>query len=288
MLRKKKGDRVVNRRILNLKMPTLLSLLLVIGVAAPLSLVQAAVVPVVNGGFDAPINEEHEITAFVNEQHLDGWTYYTQDLDYYFGTYIPTDPGEYDPVPTDGQVLYVDVAPGFDGLGAVGFEQVLTSGLMAGTYNLSVAVGNPKTSVFNYDDFGGYGIELIAGFTVVEFKPGGDPLYRNKLVGGTVLGSAVGDGDSIGEGLFQTIDLTVDVLGDNALLGAALGIRLYNRNLTLNDASFNTFSGIAFDNVQLSLSPVPVPAAIWLFGSALLGLTGFNMRRKHAALKGSC
>jgi len=28
------------------------------------------------------------------------------------------------------------------------------------------------------------------------------------------------------------------------------------------------------------MSPVPVPAAVWLFGSGLLGLAGFARRRK--------
>jgi hypothetical protein len=270
----------VNRRILKLKRPSLLCLLLVIGVAAPLSSVQAVVVDidVENEGFESlPYLIDQEVTPFTTPGLLTDWTYYTPDLNYFFGSYIPSSPGEYDlPISlvTD-HVMYIDVVGsnrGVDGGGnlqQIGFEQVLTSTLEAGTYNLSVAVGNPRSTVDDdYTGFGGYGIELFAG--------------------GTVLGSAVGDGDSIGEGLFQTIDLTVDVLGDNALLGAALGIRLYNRNLTLNDASFDTYSGIAFDNVQLSLSPVPVPAAIWLFGSALLGLTGFNLRRKRAALNGSC
>ena len=33
------------------------------------------------------------------------------------------------------------------------------------------------------------------------------------------------------------------------------------------------------DEVQFSASPVPVPAAVWLFGSALLGLMGFTRRK---------
>ena len=30
------------------------------------------------------------------------------------------------------------------------------------------------------------------------------------------------------------------------------------------------------------ISPVPVPAAVWLFGTALIGLVGFGKRRKAA------
>ncbi|MDH3380209.1 MAG: VPLPA-CTERM sorting domain-containing protein, partial [Gammaproteobacteria bacterium] len=43
----------------------------------------------------------------------------------------------------------------------------------------------------------------------------------------------------------------------------------------------------AFDFVELSVTPitpnpVPVPAAIWLFGTALIGLVGFSKRKKAA------
>lgn len=39
-----------------------------------------------------------------------------------------------------------------------------------------------------------------------------------------------------------------------------------------------------FSTVQTSaLTPVPVPAAIWLFGSAMLGLTGLNRRKLATA-----
>ena len=40
--------------------------------------------------------------------------------------------------------------------------------------------------------------------------------------------------------------------------------------------------GIDDITVSDSLSPVPVPAAVWLFGTALVGLFGFGKRRKAA------
>jgi hypothetical protein len=36
------------------------------------------------------------------------------------------------------------------------------------------------------------------------------------------------------------------------------------------------------DNYNASVSPVPVPAAVWLLGTALIGLVGFSKRRKVA------
>jgi ABC-type antimicrobial peptide transport system permease subunit len=43
--------------------------------------------------------------------------------------------------------------------------------------------------------------------------------------------------------------------------------------------------GAALDNVSVlavNPNPVPVPAAVWLFGTALIGLVGFGKRRKAA------
>lgn len=51
-------------------------------------------------------------------------------------------------------------------------------------------------------------------------------------------------------------------------------------NLSALDISFDgsvSFAPFDLDNVQMSL--VPVPAAVWLFGSALVGLAGWSRRR---------
>jgi hypothetical protein len=55
-------------------------------------------------------------------------------------------------------------------------------------------------------------------------------------------------------------------------------------NVTLFGIPTDAFDGadtIGIDNVTLSaINPVPVPAAAWLFGTALIGLVGFSKRRK--------
>ena len=38
-------------------------------------------------------------------------------------------------------------------------------------------------------------------------------------------------------------------------------------------------NGFALDNLEIEVSPVPLPAAAWLFGSALLGLIGYSRRK---------
>ena len=45
--------------------------------------------------------------------------------------------------------------------------------------------------------------------------------------------------------------------------------------------AFNGVDTIGIDNVTLSaINPVPVPAAVWLFGTALIGFVGMSRRRK--------
>lgn len=48
-------------------------------------------------------------------------------------------------------------------------------------------------------------------------------------------------------------------------------------NVTVGDRDY-----VWFDDVQYGVNPIPVPAAFWLFGTALVGLISLNRRRKAA------
>lgn len=48
----------------------------------------------------------------------------------------------------------------------------------------------------------------------------------------------------------------------------------------------NTLPFYQFDNIEVTVSPVPIPAAAWLFGSALLGFFGLR-RKKWMSLRGN-
>ena len=61
--------------------------------------------------------------------------------------------------------------------------------------------------------------------------------------------------------------------------GLISGLRLTsNPGINQTYHSLSSLTSFTFDNVN----PVPVPAAIWLFGTALIGLVGFGKRRKVA------
>lgn len=48
----------------------------------------------------------------------------------------------------------------------------------------------------------------------------------------------------------------------------------HNDSVTFNVYTDNTASGFDFFNMGIEATPVPIPAAVWLFGSGLIGLVG--------------
>ncbi len=54
------------------------------------------------------------------------------------------------------------------------------------------------------------------------------------------------------------------------------------RYLRLQITATETTTGNGFSELALGVTPVPLPAAVWLFGSGMAGLIGFS-RRKNAA-----
>ena len=138
-------------------------------------------------------------------------------------------------------------------------------------YELTVKIGDPESGSngfgdgndYDYSGFGGYKIELVAGNEILEPTP--------------QLSPTVVEGNMIETSLFYQTG------SSPSALGAALGIRLIHTgqiNAPDTIVGDEWYSGVIFDDVSLSVSAVPVPAAVWLFGTALLGLFGFGKRRK--------
>ena len=125
-----------------------------------------------------------------------------------------------------------------------------TNGYMTGSLSASyVDANNDGTAMLNLNTWEG----LIDGTSQMSLSP--------------FVGSCMG-----GPGCFVSIGEVTE--GPTLYTGDAnntIGIHM-NFGLSAGDsATFNTL----FD-----VTPVPVPAAVWLFGSGLIGLAGFARRKK--------
>jgi hypothetical protein len=145
-----------------------------------------------------------------------------------------------------------------DGVGA-------PEGIVGGTFDLSAII----------DDVGSLsGGSIIIGGTVASIGANSGTLLTGTL---TDIGfKDAGGGDPL-EFLFSVTG------GDLAgLYGGTGGIILTGTGFTSWVTSFQNASSTGMSDT-FTVSPVPVPAAVWLFGSALLGLAGFgrHSRRKQ-------
>lgn len=121
-------------------------------------------------------------------------------------------------------------------------SQTLTTALANDTtYTLNVEVGHRSDGYFN-----NYTIQLLAGPNVIA--------------------SVINPIDP-GPGNFGLATLSYTSAVNDANAGQLLGIRFLTAGAQVN-----------YDAVSLTTSAVPVPAAVWFFGSGLIGLVG--LRRK--------
>ncbi|MFK5980374.1 MAG: VPLPA-CTERM sorting domain-containing protein [Rhizobiaceae bacterium] len=127
------------------------------------------------------------------------------------------------------------------------FSQTLSEVLGVGTYNLTVA----------------------AGFRDDYYTPTTDYTI-NLLAGGSTIATA-SNASNLHDG-WSDIFATVTITSGNVLIGSPLGIQLVH---SANNTQMN------WDNVRLSLSVVPVPAALPLFGTGLAALGFLSWRRKR-------
>lgn len=127
-----------------------------------------------------------------------------------------------------------------------GADGLQSTGDEADSFQFIVPVGLEVTNVLGTSgspDGGHLTISLTGGALLIDLLNGGGP----NLTGGGLLLSA---------GLY-------DFTFDNIFQQGSWGV-----NMTVEVAS--------------GMSPVPIPAAIWLFATALIGLVGFSKRRKTA------
>lgn len=188
-------------------------------------------------------------------------------------------------VGTPGSVNPLSLGLDANGLGTMTFT-ITGTGSHSFSAFFDFELDEANNTFFN--EFGSTGGNLAAGQSWEIDEPGyvfGD-IYDN------MLGNTLDNTNSVPAGLEDDVSFA---LGWNFTLTAG-DIAIINLNLSdvLNTPGFylqhaDNEVGPNFDLSEsvyywseLTFSPIPVPAAIWLFGSGLVGLIGLGHRKKKA------
>ena len=131
---------------------------------------------------------------------------------------------------------------------------------------------NNQAFTVNFDWKGTNGIGGVIDIRVFSEIGGGGVSKTDILAGGT------GAGLTADWTNFGAVNLTTAGGVANDIAG---GVTVEFTAICGADAG--CFSNLAIDNVTVSATVVPVPAAVWLFGSGLVGLVGIARRKKKAA-----
>ena len=165
----------------------------------------------------------------------------------------------------DAQIINDNVLSGVGSASSIG-EAVVTDGIA------HASGSNVLTSIYL----------SIADSTTLDFS-----LYANSLMETSVSGSGV----SSAANMFFSLTLT-DAFNNTAFLWnpdelnrgiAGNSSYVFSDVLTTQTGALtggNYTLNIKMENQVNAVSVVPVPAAVWLFGSGLIGLAGFARRKK--------
>ena len=151
--------------------------------------------------------------------------------------------------------------------------------VISGTYNdmtgafdavLTVSDAGPNVTLSGTLLFDGSGFLSASSMIAVDFDGvSANPLLRDTVIGflpGDICCSGAGDPNS-----FKNIGGNMVM----SLWGADWG---YSGDF--NDALANPYQGSKLGmDLRIQLTAVPVPAAVWLFGSGLIGLIGLARRK---------
>ncbi len=222
-------------------------------------------IPVTNAGFEDTTGQTtfNEFTFGVPQ----GWAVYDPfdvhpSAGLFIGTLRPNGTEFFNSTAPEGNRVAILFNSSRRGEGEYGYSQELSVVAAAFRKNrLTVMVGNIASGTdeggtfYNLDEFPGYRVELMAGGTVLSMDD-------NSL--------------SIAEGEFATSTVTFTTGASHAQLGQNLGIRLISENILPPGSP--AFMEVDFDDVGLTVDPVPEPQALIL---CALGLGALAWRRSR-------
>lgn len=165
---------------------------------------------------------------------------------------------------------------------AVGFDLGAETGLAAGS---AITIFDGST--------GGAGLQLDSAANVVFTFLGSEAAETNtfEVNGGTIFDQSNSTGDSsiigLAGGLLPFL-YTTTAAGGSAANGSPFGAGLSIAFAALGDGSFIALFGDGAGDsdrddfaVKIAVSAVPLPPAVWLFISAILGLVSFTRIRRE-------
>ena len=202
----------------------------------------------------------------------------------YGGTYPSCQYGAFDTADA-GSYFNMDGSPAaaVDGKGPAASGLLLLDGTAQSYSTADVSLGNPYPAdgrspfLQDWDFFGAKGTNGSNGITVGA----GDT--EVSMSGWFVTWSEVPVIDMSGDTANFPTDTGIAALacaGGTCEAGEAFTLD-YAAHVPSGDPS--GFGGVLYElHLQGTVEPVPVPAAVWLFGSGLLGLVGVARRRKAA------
>ena len=143
---------------------------------------------------------------------------------------------------------------------------------------------------------------LMYNFSFTDVATGGTNVSASGLldvtagaitsISGTYNGNAITslfgtNGFQGNDNLFSPATPQVDGYGFSFFVAAGnQSINVYRDDMTGNwlpcSACYGTYDGSSDTEISFSASPVPIPAAVWLFASGLIGLVGIGRRRRAA------
>jgi hypothetical protein len=193
---------------------------------------------VANAGFEDPALTDDGFTNNV----IPGWTGTDAGAAFNFGVYNPPASAFPGQAPEGENVAYIERGAIF---------QTLADALAAGTYTLTVQVGDSL-----FDPVSPFTVELRAG--------------------SSVLASASSPTPSNGTFTLVTLDYTATTA--DPFLGQLLEIRLIDNDP--DKATEPYFDDVRLDFTPAGLAAVPEPASLALVGAGAAGLLGVRLRRR--------